>query len=148
MKHSFFTFFLILIFLTSCKSSVESVKMISGYYDYMQFERAGGGQIDFRLFKTEDSNKLIALVSKYNFRDTTIQIIIDKDIENTASFSNFKKALNNQMQLSGEFVESKLPTGTWVFISFCKNDMSAQVTNIELRNSLLKIERLVRNNIR
>jgi len=148
MKKVVFTIISLIIIFTSCENnSDESPKIVKGFYDYMHFDRSGGGQIDFQLFKTEDSNKLIAIVSKYNSRDTIIQLLIDKNLDNTTSFSDLDKALNNQIQLNGDFVESALPTGTWAVINFCNSNEQSQVTNTDLRSSLLKFERLIKNKI-
>jgi len=142
-RFSFFIFSLMLL-LTSCeKSSEESLKTINGFYDYMHFEVNGGGQIYFDLYATDNPNKLKAVVSDYNFRDTTIQVVIDKDSENVEVFSNFNKALNNEIQLSGDFTQPTAPTGTWVDIYFRKNNESIKLTNVDLRSSLIKTLHLV-----
>jgi hypothetical protein len=148
MKKTIFSILALFIAFTCCENnSEESDKIIKGYYDFMRFERVGGGQIDFNLYETEDSTKLLAIVSTYGSRDTTIKVVIDKDLENTAYFSTFDKALNNQMQIDGDYVETSLPTGTWVRISFYRNDNQVYVTNTSLRDSLLKFEIFVRNRI-
>ena len=149
MKKIPFSILALFLIFTSCEElPEESVQTIKGFYDYMHFERAGGGQIDFDLYATDNSNKLKAVVSKYNFRDTTIQIILDKSSDNTASFSDFNKALNNQVQLDGDFTQSSLNTGTWAYINFITNNEQTEVTNTDLRNSLLKIEQLVKSKIK
>ena len=141
--------FALLLSSASCKKdSIKSVKTIKGFYNYMHFERTGGGQKDFNLYATNDSNKLMAIISKYNFRDTTIQIIIDKSAENATFFSDFNKALNNIMPLNGDFTQSTLPTGTWSYIYFVSNNNQTEVSNIDLRNSLLHFEQIVEGKVK
>lgn len=113
----------------------------------MYFTRQGGGQIDFNLHLTDNSDKLKAIVTKYSFRDTTIQIIIDYNNDNAAAFSSFQKAMNNQTQINGDFQQSTLATGTWSYIYFFANTKETEVTNTELRDSLLKFEQIVRDKI-
>ena len=149
MKTTTFYIFTLILLLTSCeKNSDESIETVKGFYDYMHVERNGGGQIYFNLYATENSNKIKAVVSKYDFRDTAIVIIIDKNEDNTIYLNDFTKALNNEVQLTGDFTPSTLPTGTWVSYTFVTSNKQIEVTNSDLRNSLLKIEQLVQNNIK
>ena len=149
MKTTTFYIFTLIFLLTSCeKNSDESIETVKGFYDYMHVERNGGGQIYFNLYATENSNKIKAVVSKYDFRDTAIVIFIDKNEDNTIYLNDFSKALNNEVQLTGDFTQSTLPTGTWVNYTFVTNNKQIEVTNSDLRNSLLKIEQLVHNNIK
>jgi len=149
MKTTTFYIFTLILLLTSCeKNSDESIQTVKGFYDYMHVERNGGGQIYFNLYATENSNKIKAVVSKYDFRDTTIVIIIDKNEDNTIYLNDFTKAMNNEVQLIGDFTQSTLPTGTWVNYTFVTNNKQIEVTNSDLRNSLLKIEQIVQNNIK
>ena len=144
MKRLSFFILTLLLVLTSCEKSLdESIKTINGFYDYMHYEVNGGGQIYFDLYATDNPNKLKAVVSKYNFRDTTIQLVINKTSDNVEIFSNFNKALNNEIQLSGDFTQPTAPTGIWVDIYFRKNNDSVKLTNVNLRNTLVKVQALV-----
>ena len=113
----------------------------------MYFVREGGGEIEFNLYTTDTSDELKAVVTKYVYRDTTIQIIIDANSDNASAFSSLKKAMNNQIQLNGDYKESSLPTGTWAFIYLVNENTQTEVTNTGLRSSLLEFESLVRNKI-
>ena len=146
MKTIPFYIFALVLALTSCeKNSVDTIK---GYYDYLHFERAGAGQTYFDLYATVDPNKLKAIVSKYNFRDTTFQAIIDKNSDNTDLFYDFNKALSNKVELSGNFTQPTAPSGTWAFLYFVTNSKQTEVTNTDLRNSLLKIEQNIRDKVK
>lgn len=149
MRTTIFYIFTLMLLLSSCeKNTVESLETVKGFYDYMHVERSGGGQIDFDLYATENSNKFKAVVSKYSFRDTAIVIIIDKTEDNTDCLNDFTKALNNETQLTGDFIQPTLPSGTWVNYTFVTNNKQTEVTNSGLRNSLLKVEQLVIKNIK
>ncbi len=128
-----------------CKKYTDTVK---GFYDSMHFVRQGGGQIDFKIYTTDNSDKVKVIISKYDFRDTTLQILIENTADNAAAFSSFHKAITNQTQINGDYKQSTLMTGTWSYIYFVSNSMETQVTNTELRNSLLKFEQLTKSMIK
>jgi hypothetical protein len=134
--------FLFIVLCAGCKK--DEVK---GFYDSMLFVRDGGGQIEFHLYPTDSSDKLNAIVTKYAFRDTTIQIIIDTNNDNALAFSSLNQAMNNQIQINGNFQQSTLPTGTWAFIYLVNENKQTEVTNTGLRTSLLEFEKLVRDKI-
>ena len=144
MKPISITLLLFVMIFAGCKKDSDIVK---GIYDSMHFERQGGGQIDFILYSTDNSDKLNVVVSKYSFRDTTILITIDKNNDNASAFSSLQKAMNNQIQINGDFQQSTLETGTWSYIYFVANNKETEVTNTELRNSLFKFEQLVKDMI-
>jgi len=129
---------------TGCKKDTEIVK---GFYESMHFVREGGGQLEFYLYPIKSSDKLKAVVTEYSFRDTTVQIIIDLNDENTLSFSSLDQAMNNQIQINGNFQQSTLHTGTWAYIYLVAGIKETEVTNTVLRNSLLIFERLVKDKI-
>jgi hypothetical protein len=141
MKRLSILFLLLLIIFSGCEKNSESV---NGNYDYMHFVRQGGGQIDFNLFSTENIDQIKVILSKYNYRDTTIQFTINKNSENETFFSTFQDAIKGKIQIKGDFQQSTLVTGTWVYIYFVSDNKETEVTNIELRNTLLKVEQIVR----
>jgi hypothetical protein len=143
MKTMSITITLLILILTGFKKDTGLVK---GYFDHMHFVRMGGGQIEFNLYKT-DNSALKAVVTKFSFRDTTIQVIINPNKDNELAFSSFNKALNNQIQINGSFHQTTLPTGTWAFIYMVSGKKETEVTNTRLRNSLLKFEQLVSDKI-
>jgi hypothetical protein len=142
MKTASVMIFLLVLMSSGCKKEV-----VKGFYNSMYFVREGGGEIEFNLYTTDTSNELKAVVTKYVYRDTTIQIIIDANSDNASAFSSLKKAMNNQIQLNGDYKESSLPTGTWAFIYLVNENTQTEVTNTGLRSSLLEFESLVRNKI-
>lgn len=143
MKTVSITIFLFIVMCTGCKKDADIVK---GYFDSMHFVREGGGQIEFNLYTT-DNSELKAVVTKYASRDTTIQIIIDTNNDNALAFSSLNQAMNNQIQINGNFQQSTLPTGTWALIYLVTDNKETEVTNTELRNSLLQFEQLIRDKI-
>ena len=103
--------------------------------------------MEFNLYTTGNSNELNAIVTKYAFRDTTIQITIDASSGNSSAFSALNKAMNNQIQLNGDYKQSSLPTGTWAYIYLVNENKQTEVTNTGLRNSLLEFEKLILDKI-
>ena len=137
MKTTSLMIFLFIVFCTGCKK--DEVK---GFYDSMNFVRVGGGDIEFNLYTTGNSNELNAVVIRYAFRDTTIQINIANS-DNSSAFSALNKAMNNQIKLNGDFKQTTLPSGSWAYIYLVNENKQTEVTNTELRNSLLQFEKLV-----
>ncbi|MGQ1945495.1 hypothetical protein ACT3CD_00155 [Geofilum sp. OHC36d9] len=144
MKIVSILFLLILMIFSGCEKDSESV---NGNYDSMHFVRQGGGQIDFSLYSTENVDQVKVIVSIYQFRDTTIQITINRNTENESIFSSFRNAINGKVQINGDFQQSPYETGTWAYIYFITKGKETEVTNIGLRDSLSKFEQLVRDQI-
>lgn len=150
MKTLSISFLFLGMILSGCKKDSVIVK---GFYDSMHFVTQGGGQIEFNLYPAENMypadsvNKLRAIVTKYKFRDTTIQIMIDYDDNNASAFSAFQKAMNNQAQLNGDFRQSTLPTGTWSYIYCVAGNKETEVTSAGLRDLLLQFRLIVSNKI-
>jgi hypothetical protein len=140
MKTLTMIFLLLTAIFCNCKNDSDQVKK----FDSMHFIRQGGGQIEFKIHTTDSTDKVKVIVSEYNFRDTTIQLIIESNADNAAAFLSFHKAINNQTQLNGDFKQSTLETGSWSYIYFVSCNGETEVTNTELRNSLLKFEELTR----
>lgn len=118
------------------------------HYDYMYFKRDGGGQINFKLYPTDNPNQLKAIVLRVNFRDTTIRTAtIDRNSENDYAFAAFNKAITGQYEIDGEFDNEQLLTGSWAHIYFVTNDKEIEVKNKELSDKLLYFENVVRTKI-
>ena len=128
----------------SCKKDSNSEKES---YNYMHFVRQGGGQINFSLYPTENVDQVKVVVLEFSFRDTFLQFNIDKNSESASAFSLLQEAINNRMQINGDFRQSTAPTGTWSYIYLVADDQETEVTNAKLRNSLAEFETLVKNKI-
>jgi hypothetical protein len=99
------------------------------------------------LYATSSADTLKAVVSQYNFRDTTIQLTVCNNSKNASAFSSFQKVMNDQVQLNGDFQQPTSLTGTWSYLYFVNDNKKTEVTNTELRNSLLQFEQSVRDKI-
>ncbi|WP_221202140.1 hypothetical protein [Microbacter margulisiae] len=128
-----------------CQQDSSNVK---GYYDAMHYVTEGGGQLDFKLYPTDNPEELKAVISRYAFRDTVAQFNIDLNSSNTSSFSSLQKAMNNQIQINGDFRQSTLPTGSWTHIYLDSKGQEVEVTNTWLRDSLLVFGDIVRELLR
>ena len=144
MKTRSITFLLLIMILAGCTNDADN---ITGTYSSMRFVSQGGGAIDFRLSPTSNPNQLQAFVSNYNYRDTTIRIVIDRNVDSAPYFIAFKKALSGEIGITGDFQQPTLPTGTWAFVYVSCNGKDTEVTNAELRSTLLQFEQLVVNKI-
>jgi len=136
-----------LLFLAMCISCKKDSNTIKGFYDSMHFVRYGGGQIEFTIYPTDNPDQFNAVVTKCDFRDTTIQFSLSINQDYTSAFSSLNKAMNNQIQINGDFKQSTLATGTWSFIYLAGNGKETEVTNTKLRDSLLLFEKLIRTGI-
>jgi hypothetical protein len=144
MKTKFLIILFSIIICIGCKKDPTIVK---GFYNSMHFVRQGGGQIDFSIYPTANLDQVDVIVNKYSFRDTTIQLTILINDDFALAFSSLKQAMNNQFQINGDFQQSKLETGTWAYLYMVDDTKETEVTNTDLRNSLLKFEQLTREEI-
>jgi hypothetical protein len=147
MKVILITLFFSILICNGCEKA-PATEEVKGFFDSMHFVRQGGGQIDFNLYPDENYDKANAIITKYNFRDTTAQFVILVDDEIAASFESLRQAMNNQIQINGDFEQSTLHTGTWFYIYLVDDSKEFEVTNTDLRNSLYKFENLVREKIK
>ncbi|MFB6340294.1 hypothetical protein ACE1ET_01155 [Saccharicrinis sp. FJH62] len=154
---SFSIVFIVFILLLLC-SACEKYPVNSNPYptgvipdtvdsnNYMRFERQGGGQIDFKLYLTNNTDNIKGIITKYNFRDTSIETIIVRNISNDSTFNNLKNALNNQFELKGDYEQPSL-TGTWAYVYIILEGIETEVTNTSLRNSLIQFEKIINEKI-
>jgi hypothetical protein len=141
MKTGIMTMLILTAIFVGC---TKCVTLERGYYESMHFIRNGGGDMEFTLYPTDNTDRVTAIVSRYQFRDTTVQMRIDNSADNAVAFSLLHKAMNNQMVINGDFQQPTAPTGTWAFVYMVANQKETEVTNTDLRNSLLRFEQLVR----
>ena len=145
MKTKVLTFLILIALFSSCKMNSDTEKVS---YDSMHFVRQGGGQIDFKMYPTDNSDSIKVIVSKYNFRDTTLQIMLDNNADNNAAFSSFYNTINNETKIDGDLKQSTLATGTWAHIYFISGSEETEVTNTELIDLLLQFEQLTKSMIK
>jgi len=128
-------------------SCEREVKIKYAYYEKMRFIRLGGGEIEFDMFETTDSNILKAVVNKYPGRNATIVIYIYKNEQNQEYFDYLSEVMSNNINLTGEYVPSEFPSGTWADFYFVLQNRDYKVTNVEMREKLFYFEDYVRNKI-
>jgi hypothetical protein len=144
MKTASITILFLILMLTGCKKDPVIVK---GYYESVHFIREGGGQIEFTITPTGNQDKFNAVVTRFGISDSTIQITVDINTDNKSALSLLDQAMNNQIQVNGDFRQSTLLAGTWAYIYLVTDQRETEVTNSELRNSILKLEQLLRDKI-
>lgn len=153
MRNAFFLLFMAEIFLFGSCQDLSTQP--SDRYDFMLFERIGAGSLKFNVYPLTSVyavplisvNAIEILVTRHQFRDTTIQMVVFGGASNAATFEALKKALSGQIQITGDFKESPLPVGTWVRIYMVKGSQDEVVTNTDLRNRLMSFEQIVRGKL-
>jgi hypothetical protein len=123
-----------------------------GPFDSMCIERQGGGDLGFvvlpaMMAEWQAGEVFTAIVSHRNFKDTTIVVAISRDEVGSASSDAFMSSLLGLRQITGDFKQSSLPTGTWVKVYLMNREFKQEVTNVDLRELLLKFEDCVRKKV-
>jgi hypothetical protein len=112
-------------------------------YDHLLFIRQGAGGKVFTISPADSPDAVTIIVTQYWYRDTLVQFRSRRDVISSSSFSAFFQALNGEVQITGDFRQSTLPTGTWAFFYMIRNGEQLEITNTELRNQLLPFETIV-----
>jgi len=144
MKTTSITILFFILILNGCKKDPPIVK---GFYDSLHFNREGGGQIEFTITPTGNTDKFNVVITRFGALDSTILITMDLNNNNRSDFAVLDGAMNNKIQINGVFKQSNLLAGTWAYIYLVYNKKETEVTNTELRNSILRFEELIRERI-
>lgn len=132
--------------LISCKE--DSGTPIKGTFKSIDFVREGGGNIKFKLSPTESYNAINVIVSEYNFKKVSIQFNITQDLESEKAFNYFYKIIKAEIRIDGDYEQPELPTGTWAYFFAISGQTRIEITNTQLRDSLLKFESIVQDYLR
>ena len=145
MRYFLFSMTLVTSLLfNSCKDKSTQPESTLGDYDQMLFNRQGGGNLNFSVYPTTSADTFRILVRQRDYRDTTIQFNISRTNTCTSTFDTLILTLNRQIQTTGDFRQSTIPTGTWAYIYVCRDTNKTEVTNTNLRSTLLSFESLVK----
>ncbi|MGA9121161.1 MAG: hypothetical protein WB699_17480 [Bacteroidota bacterium] len=136
--------FLILTVLFLCLPSCDKGSTDPpGTYEYLRFVRNGGGDKIFTVEPSTKSNSVDIAVSRYAFRDTSMQFQCGCGFELADAFAALNAALKGQCSIAGSYHQSTLPTGTWARLILVRNREEIEITNVELRNRLMPFEKAV-----
>lgn len=126
------------LLFVSCRNEVEPNQTYSKIF----FNREGGGNKSFYV-TTNSGHEIIMNVTRYNFRDTNYTTSVF--IEDGGRLSNLiSNVINNRVTLKGDFKQSELETGTWVYIYVVDDgNIKTEITNSSIRDSLMILEELV-----
>ncbi|HET9571516.1 MAG TPA: hypothetical protein VFP20_08945 [Bacteroidales bacterium] len=129
------------ILLIGCKSTEKNYPI---QFEYLQVERLGGGQLDFRMYAGDSRSNLNVYVSSSDFQpvEKRFQLLIDEN--NMDAFDDFYKAINGQLVLNGTAKPSGGLTGTWLKLRFVRGNQVVDVTNPELLQRFTIFEKMVR----
>lgn len=142
-----FSVFALLFSFTMCTSCGNESTGPSGPYDCMFLERNGGGDLAFTVTPTMNPGTFEVAVTHREFRDTSIVMSLVKNETISASIDALTKALGGEYEIKGDFKQSSLPTGTWVRVYLVRSSGKDEVTNVELRNTLLAFEGIIRSRL-
>lgn len=114
------------VLMTSCRSNAQSPAV---QYEYLQVERQGGGQLDFRIYPGESRSLLNIYVSSNNYQSVETRLVLQLDENNVESVDDFYKALSGQLNLKGKQPKNNSLKGTWLYLRFVRGNTITEVTD-------------------
>jgi len=138
------TLFTAVLLLNGCK---YAAKTSSVQYEYLQVDRQGGGQLDFRIYPGESRSNLYVYVSSSDFQPVEKRFQLQIDENNVDAIDEYYKALNGQLPLKGKQKTIGKLTGTWLYLRFVRGNCETEITNPELLQRFSLFEKLVREQI-
>lgn len=138
------TALLLPLLFNGCKS-IEKTEPVQ--YEYLQVERQGGGQLDFRIYPGDSRSHLNIYISSSNFQPVEKRFQIQIDPSNVDAIDDFYKALSGLRLLKGKQEASDKLKGTWLYMRFVRGNRETEVTDPELIQRFSAFEKLVREQI-
>ncbi len=138
------TLLVAVLLLNGCKSGVKTGPI---QYEYLQVDRQGGGQLDFRIYPGESRSHLYIYVSSSNFLPVEKRFQLHIDDINVDAIDDFYKALNGQIPLKGKQKSTGKLNGTWLYLRFVRGNRETEVTDPVLIQEFALFEKLVREQI-
>lgn len=138
------TMFTAVLLLNGCKSAA---KISPVQYEYLQVDRQGGGQLDFRIYPGESRSNLYVYVSSSEFQPVEKGFQLQIDENNVDAIDEYYKALNGQLPLKGNQKTTGKLKGTWLYLRFVRGNRETEVTDPELLQRFSLFEKLVREQI-
>lgn len=114
------------VLMTNCRSNAQSPAV---QYEYLQVERQGGGQLDFRIYPGESRSLLNIYVSSNNYQSVETRLVLQLDENNVESVDDFYKALSGQLNLKGNQPKNNSLKGTWLYLRFVRGNTITEVTD-------------------
>ncbi|MCX6309771.1 MAG: hypothetical protein NTY32_13405, partial [Bacteroidia bacterium] len=130
--------------MNGCKSAVKTGPV---QYEYLQVDRQGGGQLDFRIYPGESRSNLYVYVSSSNFQPVEKRFQLQVDEENVDAIDDFYKALSGQMPLKSKLKATGKLKGTWLYLRFVRGNRETEVTDPDLIQEFSLFEKIVREQI-
>jgi len=131
------------VIIISCTEKSTQSNDQKKVYSQMLFERQGGGNIIFTALFLSSHDSLHVNVSRKEFRDTNIQIILIRNSHCSGLFDTLFAMLHGDITIDGDFRQSALPSGTWANLYLTNGNEIKEIRNIQLRSTLLNLEILV-----
>ena len=140
----YLTLFTAVLLLNGCKNAA---KIGPVQYEYLQVDRQGGGQLDFRIYPGESRSHLYVYVSSSDFQPVEKRFQLQIDENNVDAIDEYYQALNGQLALKGNQKTTGKLKGTWLYLRFVRGNRETEVTNPELIQRFSLFEKLVREHI-
>jgi len=117
-------------------------------YEFLQVERQGSGQLDFRVYPGDSRSNLNIYVSRIDYQNEDKRFKLQIEDNNVDVFDDFYKALNGQIPLKGkQDASTKKLKGSWLYLRFVRGNTETDITNPYLLQQLTYLEYLVRKQI-
>lgn len=129
------------LLMISCSSTKQAGPV---QYEYLQVERQGGGQLDFRIYPGESRSLLNIYVSSSNYQSVEERLVLKIDEDNVDAIDEFYNALNGQLNVKGKQAKSSGLKGTWLYLRLVRGNTITEVTDPLLIQRFTVFEDLVR----
>ena len=116
-------------------------------YEYLQVDRQGGGQLDFRIYPGDSRSNLNIYVPSSDFQPVEKRFQLHIDQVNADAIDDYYRALNGQMPLKGKLKSTGKLSGTWLYLRFVHGNRETEVTDPELVQRFSELEKLVREQL-
>jgi hypothetical protein len=116
-------------------------------YEYLQVDRQGGGQLDFRIYPGDNRSNLNIYVSSSNFQPVDKRFQLHIDQISADAIDAYYRSLNGQMPLKGKSKSTGKLTGTWLNLRFVHGNRETDVTDPDLIERFSELEKLVREQL-
>jgi hypothetical protein len=138
-----FTLVCAILLVANISCDQGSIGSGSRVFDHLLISREGGGDKSFTVLPLQSPKVVLISVTRYQFRDTLASFQCTSDGNSEGAFTSLDDAIHGRVTISGDFHQSTLPTGTWVFLYMVRDGDRSEITNADLRNQLLGFEVVV-----
>lgn len=129
-------------------SGCMTKNLLTAPYEYLRYQREGGGQVDFRVYPGESRSNVLVYVSTCDFIQVDKRLTIPINEDNADAIDEFYEALSGSIPVSGQKVKARGLTGTWLNLRFYKGNRDIEISNPELLERFRTFEDEIKNTIK